>query len=79
MNGEMEREFLDSSRYVPSTSAIFVLPRSLIHDRCLVGALILKPARIRGSSREWGLGNPREEDTTKKHAIGGGDDEMVWD
>ena len=27
----------------------------------------------------WGLGNPHEEDTTKKHVIEDEDDEMDWD
>jgi len=33
----------------------------------------------RGSIGGWGLGNPHEEDTAKKHGIEDEDDEMDWD
>ena len=33
----------------------------------------------RGSIGGWGLGNPHEEDTTKKHPIEDEDDELDWD
>ena len=33
----------------------------------------------RGSIGGWGLGNPHEEDTTKKHVAEDEDDEKDWD
>ena len=33
----------------------------------------------RGSIGGWGLGNPHEDDTTKKHAMDDEDDELDWD
>jgi len=33
----------------------------------------------RGSIGGWGLGNPHEEDATKKHVVEDEDDELDWD
>jgi len=72
---EREREFLESLRclYLVSPSVVLCLtelcrsPDIDNHDD------------HRGSIGGWGLGNPHEEDTSKKLTMEDEDDELDWD
>ena len=73
---EREREFLVSLRYVFSSC----LPLcSLTLTNFCRSPDIETHENHRGSIGGWGLGNPHEVDTTKKHVVEDEDDEMDWD